>query len=79
MDRTKANGRLRQAAEEDYTRKKKNKTKIPNTQPPRIRADEEIWAEMDIGQEQWQGPRDEGAAKAGNWLIKKQRRSFTKV
>ena len=61
MDRTKANGRLEQAAEQGLHKK--------NPQPPQIRADAEIWAEMDIEQEHRQGPWDEGEAKAGNWLV----------
>lgn len=32
------------------------------------KADAQIWAEMDIEQEQRQGPRDEGVAKAENQL-----------
>lgn len=38
------------------------------------KADAQIWAEMDIEQEQRQGPRDEGVAKAENQLEKKQRK-----
>lgn len=61
----KLRSRLEQAAEQDYTN-----SHAP--QNPQIRADAEVWAEMDIGQEHKQDPWDEGVAKAGNWPVKKQ-------
>lgn len=54
-------------------KKEKKQKNLQNTRPPQTRADAEIWAEIDRGQEHRQGSQThERVAKAWNCLVKKQ-------